>query len=81
MNTRPGARFVSRRELGRGKNWRAPGARAPMESMEIKTGGQGAAPLPRLGRGCMEVIQPQLPLRLPCYDFFLIAALMFDLPK
>ncbi len=29
----------------------------------------------------VEVIQPQLPLRLPCYDFFLVAILMFDPPK
>lgn len=25
-----------------------------------------------------EVIQPQLPLRLPCYDFWLLRALRFD---
>ena len=49
--------------------------------MELNLGGQSAAPPARLRRAYVEVIQPQLPLRLPCYDFFLVAILMFDPPK
>ncbi len=49
--------------------------------MEMEMGGRRAAPPDILGMSYVEVIQPQLPLRLPCYDFFLVAILMFDPPK
>jgi hypothetical protein len=40
-----------------------------------------AAPPDILRMSYVEVIQPQLPLRLRFYDFFLVAILMFDPPK
>jgi hypothetical protein len=44
---------------------------------------RSAAPGDRCGRGTLvlprkEVIQPQLPLRLPCYDFTPVAGPTFD---
>ena len=54
-------------------------ARAPDESVETETStgrapaGVGAPAFPR-----KEVIQPQLPLRLPCYDFTPITNPTFD---
>jgi hypothetical protein len=49
--------------------------------MELEIAGASLPPPDALRMSYVEVIQPQLPLRLPCYDFFLIAALMFDPPK
>ena len=52
-----------------------------MELLVVKIGGPLLAPPDILRMPYVEVIQPQLPLRLPCYDFFLVAILMFDPPK
>jgi hypothetical protein len=49
--------------------------------MEVEIGGALLPPPDILRMSYVEVIQPQLPLRLPCYDFFLVATLMFDPPK
>ena len=47
----------------------------PRERAEIDLGFRGAGAPQKLPR--KEVIQPQLPLRLPCYDFVPVASPTF----
>ena len=47
---------------------------------EMKGGGRLPGPLDVLGTSYEEVIQPQVLLRLPCYDFFPVAILMLGVP-
>ena len=74
----PGPVDIARAERARGERR---GARE--ESRRHWTEAQGIAILPTFGalvEGLprKEVIQPQLPLRLPCYDFTPVASPTFD---
>jgi hypothetical protein len=49
----------------------------PSTSIEDFRNGQALRPAPTTRRSGKEVIQPQVPLRLPCYDFAPVTALAF----
>jgi len=48
--------------------------------VEIKDGGSLRSPLVHLMCANLEMIQPQVLLRLPCHDFFPVAILMLGVP-
>src|SRR5882672_10171814 len=54
-------------------------ARGPSKlSSQLPARGRRSSPVDILGLPRKEVIQPQLPLRLPCYDFTPITGPTFD---
>ena len=63
VSLEPGRRFRKRRPANAGRR----------DSLAGRAGARQACELPR-----KEVIQPQLPLRLPCYDFTPITSPTFD---
>lgn len=54
------------------------GRHSPMRMSSDRRGDGRKVSLPKGGLGSVEVIQPQIPLRLPCYDLSPLAKPRFD---